>query len=277
MARRASRARAEAPRRGRLLAGLVAASMALVAVGAMAQAASAPPRSGAAKPAPEQGVRWSELKPAEQAVLKPLEREWPGIAAQRKQKWRELSARFPKLSSDEQARVQTRMAQWARLTPQERTQARLNFQEAKDLPPQARQERWQAYQALTPEQRQELAQRTVREPGPGEDPRVPGTTAARAGGERRDGAQAKSNIVPDPSPASPPKPVSPTVVRAPAGATTTLITKRPSPPPHQQPGMPKIAATPEFVDRATLLPNRGPQGAPTRSAAASASAPPPRP
>ena len=51
--------------------------------------------------------------------------------------------------------------------------------------------------------------------------------------------------------------------------TASVITKRPVPPAHQQTGLPKIAATPEFVDKATLLPQRGPQGAATRSAAAS--------
>jgi len=39
------------------------------------------------------------------------------------------------------------------------------------------------------------------------------------------------------------------------------ITRHPTPPPHQQTGMPKIAATPEFVNRSTLLPKRGPQAA----------------
>jgi hypothetical protein len=40
--------------------------------------------------------------------------------------------------------------------------------------------------------------------------------------------------------------------------------------------MPKIAATPEFVNKATLLPQRGPQGAAMRSAATPASGNPPR-
>ena len=81
--------------------------------------------------------------------------------------------------------------------------------------------------------------------------------------------QTKSNIVPNPGFAVPLKPVAPTVVQARPGATTTLISKVPAPPMHQQTGMPKIAATPEFVDKTTLLPRRGPQGAATRSAAAS--------
>ena len=60
--------------------------------------------------------------------------------------------------------------------------------------------------------------------------------------------------------AAPPRPVAPTVVQAQPGATTTLISKPPAPPPHQQPGLPKIAATPGFVDQATLLPTARPAG-----------------
>jgi hypothetical protein len=55
--------------------------------------------------------------------------------------------------------------------------------------------------------------------------------------------------------------VSPTVVQRGAGATTNLVSKPAAPPLHQQAGLPKVAATPGFVDRATLLPQRGAQGA----------------
>ena len=51
------------------------------------------------------------------------------------------------------------------------------------------------------------------------------------------------------------------MIQAGPGATTTMVSKLPTPPPHQQIGLPKIAASPGFVDRATLLPQRGPQGA----------------
>ena len=40
------------------------------------------------------------------------------------------------------------------------------------------------------------------------------------------------------------------------------------PPAHQPAGMPKIAATPEFVNRSTLLPKRGPQAAAVAPASA---------
>ena len=43
------------------------------------------------------------------------------------------------------------------------------------------------------------------------------------------------------------------------GATTTLLTKRATPPAHQLDGQPKIAADPNHVDHTTLLPKRGPQ------------------
>jgi len=213
---------------------------------------------------PEQGVRWRELKPAQQEVLKPLEREWSGISTIQKQKWIELSGGFAKRSPAEQQRIQERMAAWARLSAQQRGEARLHFQEATQLTPQDRKARWDAYQALPPEKRQQLAARAA---PAGSSP------AARPGSPRSDAPQAKSNIVPNPAYAAPPKVIAPTVVQAGPGATTTLITKRPTPPSHQQTGLPKIAATPEFVNKATLLPRRGPQGAATRSAAGPASEP----
>ena len=224
------------------------------------------------KPAPERGVHWSALKPAQQAALRPLEREWSGIDPHSKQKWLELSTRFPKLTPPEQARVQERMAEWAKLTPRERGEARLHFQEAKQLPAQARQERWKAYQALSPEERERLAARAA----PGADAARRTSAASTRADKRETSPQTKSNVVPNSAYEAPPRAIAPTVVQARPGATTTLITKRPAPPGHQQTGMPKIAATPEFVNKATLLPRRGPQGAATRSAAAPASGAAPR-
>ena len=67
--------------------------------------------------------------------------------------------------------------------------------------------------------------------------------------------------------AQPPKAITPTVVQARPGATTTPMATKATPPLHHQAGLPKIAATPTFVDQATLLPKRGPQGAAARSVA----------
>lgn len=230
--------------------------------GAQTPAASPKPLTKVA--GAEQGARWSELKPAQQASLKPLEREWSVIDVRSKQKWIELSTKFPSLTPAEQARVQERMREWAKLSPRERTDARMHFQEAKQLPAQDRQARWKAYEALTPEQKQQLAVK----PSLGSPTDATRKSGAASVGNEKPAPQVKSNIVPNPAFSAPPTSVAPTVVQARPGATTTLITKRPTPPGHQQTGMPKIAATPEFVNKTTLLPQRGPQGAATRAASA---------
>jgi hypothetical protein len=244
--------------------GAAAALMAACALAAAGMSGTplALAQSTAAPRAAEVGVLWQDLGASHRAALKPLENHWNTIGAEQKQKWVELAARFPALSPDERARVQGRMAEWAQLSPRERGQARINFQEAKQVSPQDRQAQWEAYQALPAEQKRQLAARA--EPVPKAALR-PNASAGLA----EDAPAAKSNIVPNPAHAQPLRQVAPTVVQAQPGATTTLITKRPVPPTHQQTGLPKIAATPEFVDKATLLPQRGPQGAATRSAAAS--------
>lgn len=246
-----------------------------VLVLAAAHRAEAQPRTmagndGSAR-ASEQGVRWQDLQPGQRAALKPLERDWAGSNATQKQKWLEIAARFPNLPADEKSRIQARMAEWARLTPEQRGQARVNFQQAKQAAPQDRQSQWDAYQSLSAEEKSKLAARAAPLAAPqGPEAGFKSGLVDRGDRRGRDTQQSKTNIVPNPAFATPPRAVAPTVQQAQPGATTTLISKRPAPPPHQQTGMAKIAATPNFVDKSTLLPQRGPQGAATRSAGASA-------
>jgi hypothetical protein len=212
-----------------------------------------------AVPASE-GTPWASLTSSQKSALKPLEREWGSIDAPRKVKWLEIANKFSTMPPAEQARVQNRMEDWAKMSPKERGQVRLNYKEAQQVPAQERKARWEAYQALPPDQQKQLAARAVppaRKAGTDASPESTGT---------------KSNVVPNSSYAPRPKAVAPTVAQAQPGATTNLITKRPSPPAHQQAGLPKIASTSGFVDQSTLLPKRGPQGAATRSAAASSPA-----
>jgi hypothetical protein len=202
----------------------------------------------------EEGVRWDSLTADQRETLTPLQREWPSIDALRKQKWIALASRFRTLSPTEQARITARMSEWARLTPSERGQARLRFEEARSVPAPDRNARWQAYQALPPDARQRLAERAAESRQRDRRDASPSRGSAPA-------REAKANVVPNPASEQPPKQVAPALVQASPGATTTPITRRPAPPPHQQTGMPKIAATPEFVNRSTLLPKRGPQAA----------------
>ena len=254
-----------------------------------AAVALSPPSSGVRA---EEGVRWQKLKPTQREALKPLQQEWASIEAPRKQKWLSLADRLPAMPADERARVQARMTEWAKLTPIERGQARLQFQEAKQIPALDRRTRWEAYQALPQEQKSALAARAAaaRTTVPAARAGADGGARRAAGagsGERADGvdragrdaSQVKSNIVPNPAFSASSRPIAPTVMQAAPGATTTLITRRPAPPAHQQVGLPKIAATPEFVNKSTLLPQRGAQGAAIRAIPAgnAASAPAVRP
>ena len=217
----------------------------------------------AAQAVVDRSPTWLSLTPAQQQVLAPLQREWASIEPNRKQKWIEVAAKFPRMPADERQRVQERMAEWARMTPTERAGARLQFQEARRLPAEERQAKWQAYQALSPEERQSLAQRAkpTAKAASGTD-----TAAGKPRAVTDTASGAKHNVVVATG-VAPTRVVAPTVVQAKPGATTTSMGKRASPPLHHQAGLPKIAATPGFVDPATLLPRRGPQGAGARAAA----------
>lgn len=209
---------------------------------------------------PSSDADWAKLTPAQKQVLAPLQRDWASIDGPRRSKWLEVAARFPSMPADERERVQARMADWSQLTSAERSRARLQFQETRQVPADERQAKWQAYQALSPEERRSLAQRAK--------PAVPAAAATK--GAKPDAA--KSNMV-QATPAARPQVVTPTTQRSGPGATTTTMTHRAAPPVHHQAGLPKIAATPGFVDATTLLPKRGPQGAAVRSAAAASSGP----
>lgn len=257
------------PRRQRIVGPatlIIGVAFSLVLLtGAQAQPASAAPR--ATKPAVDGGApAWSALSAQQRSALAPLERDWASIDAPRKQKWLEIANRYPSMPPDERERMQQRMGEWARMTPTERGQARLSFQEAKQLSPQQRQARWEAYQALTEDERRALANRAQ----PKAEKVKPGASAPLI-------AVPKQNLAASaPAGGATGKAVAPTVVQAKPGATTTLMTKSPTPPAHQQPGQPKIVATPGQVDRSTLLPKGGPQAAATQ-AAAPGSAPPHQP
>jgi hypothetical protein len=230
---------------------------------ASAQSSSAAPKAtsstsaAALKPPVSTGQAWGGLTPTQRQALAPLEREWPNIDAARRSKWIEIANRLDSMPADERQRMQDRMTEWARLTPDERGRARLSFQEAKQLSPQERQARWEAYQALPEEDRKALANRAQDKR---ERATVPAASAPLAAVPKRSAPPAASAA------AVTVKPVAPTVVQAKPGATTTLMTRTPSPPAHQKPGQPKIEAQPDKVDRTTLLPQKGPQGSGGRSA-----------
>src|SRR5665213_338543 len=238
---------------------------------AQAPPASPPASAATASRRAEGGVRWQNLTSAQRQALGPLEHEWPTIEPARKQKWLVIAARFHTLPPEERARISQRMTEWAQLSPTERGEARLRYQEARQVPASDRSARWEAYQKLAPDEKRHFAARAASASAVAALPPRP---------TGREATQGKANVVTNPALARPPRAVTPTVVQASPGATTHLITRPTSPPTHQQTGMPKIAATSEFVNRSTLLPRRGPQAAaviPVSTSTRPSTPAPPRP
>jgi len=103
---------------------------------------------------------WSDLKPAQQQALAPLEATWEELGPVRKQKWISIGNRLAKMKPDEKARVQERMREWVSLTPAERKAVRENFARAqkKATPPGQRAAEWEQYQQLPDEAKKALAE-----------------------------------------------------------------------------------------------------------------------
>lgn len=120
-----------------------------------AQVRTAPPPRAEAKPT------WVELTAQQQAALAPLSATWRTLGESHKRKWLALSENFHSMAPPEQARLHSRMAEWAALSPQKRNAARLNFAEAQKVAPQDKRAKWEAYQALPPEEKKRLAERAA--------------------------------------------------------------------------------------------------------------------
>ena len=159
---------------------LLAAS-AVPAWPAYGQATTAP-TVAAQSPRTSSPPAWNTLSASQQAALKPLAPIWNDIGSSRKRKWIALSANFSGLSAAEQATLHGRMGEWASLSPVARNRARLNFAETRALSSQEKRAQWEAYQALSPAQKQQLAAQAVGNRGSGAAPavtrRVPGKLAA---------------------------------------------------------------------------------------------------
>jgi hypothetical protein len=192
---------------------------------------------------------WSVLSSAQQTALMPLQRDWDGMDAASRSKWVSIASRFSFLPAEDQLRMHERMRAWARSSPSERQQARVAFHAAQQMAAEQRQAKWEAYQALPPEKRQELAAKAAQK------------LTAKAQARRVvaiESPQPKSNLVPAALKGQPVKVVAPSILQARPGATTVFINQIKILPAHQQAGQTKVFADPDLVDRKTLLPKRRP-------------------
>ncbi len=138
-------------------------------VHAQGPSSAATPTAAAAAPKTPAKPLWRDLSAKQQQALQPLAADWDTLSEGHKRKWLTLSRNHAKLSPEEKATLRSRMTEWTALSRQQRDQARFNFAEVKQVPADERKAKWEAYQALTPEQKRRLAESAA--------PRPPGATA----------------------------------------------------------------------------------------------------
>ena len=129
----------------------------LIANAVMAQTASpaAKPASVASSP-DESKPGWADLSAPERQSLEPLREVWPTLSQGHRRKWQALAKNYPQMAESDRQRLHSRMVDWAALSPTAREQARVNFAETKKLPVDARAATWEAYQALSEEEKKAL-------------------------------------------------------------------------------------------------------------------------
>lgn len=121
-----------------------------------------PSTSASNAPTSTTGPAWSQLTPSQQQALAPLASNWnTSMSDPQKRKWLEISKNYAALTPSAQATLNSRMNEWVALNPQQRAQARLNFGKtlelSRQLTPEEKKAKWDAYQALSPEEKQNLA------------------------------------------------------------------------------------------------------------------------
>jgi hypothetical protein len=89
--------------------------------------------------------------------LAPLAKHWDGLSEGQKRKWLAIAKTYPGLGLPDQDKLHSRMVEWAALPPRDRELARLNFAQTKSVDKADRAANWEAYQALSADERKKLA------------------------------------------------------------------------------------------------------------------------
>jgi hypothetical protein len=131
----------------------------LPVIPAMEGSLQAPPVSETALPARPKpaSATWQSLSKRQKLALAPLSREWHELTTQQRQKWLALSKNFSQISNEEQLTLHSRMREWAALSPRQRSQARFHFNTAQALTGLDKRAQWEAYQALTDQEKRKLS------------------------------------------------------------------------------------------------------------------------
>ena len=119
---------------------------------------SATPSKATVIPAKKPDGTWEGLSVAQQKILKPLEDDWDYMSPDSRKKWIQVSNIYPKMSEQDQERLQSRMASWSNLSQKDRRLARDNYLSSLKFPAEKEAEAWSAYQKLSDEQKKKLAE-----------------------------------------------------------------------------------------------------------------------
>jgi hypothetical protein len=137
-------------------AALLLASTLFVPLGAAAQAATS--QGTASETGQPVNTAWLSLTRVEQTALAPLEKHWNGLSEAQKRKWHAIAQTYSALAPQEQDKLHNRMVEWTALSAKDREAARLNFARTKSVAKSDRAANWEAYQALSLDERRKLAE-----------------------------------------------------------------------------------------------------------------------
>ncbi len=118
---------------------------------------SAPHGKATAIPEKKPDGTWEGLKPGQQQILAPLESDWDYMLPDSRRKWIQVANIYPKMSAQDQERLQSRMTSWSNLSQKDRRIARENYLTSLKFPAEKKAEAWYAYQKLSDEQKKKLA------------------------------------------------------------------------------------------------------------------------
>lgn len=99
---------------------------------------------------------WQDLTPEQQQNLRPLVGQWNQLKDTQKRKWMALGANYAHLAPADQVKLHSRMTEWVKLSQQQRAQARLAYANTQKLSSHEKQANWQAYQALSSDDKKKL-------------------------------------------------------------------------------------------------------------------------
>ena len=123
-------------------------------------AQNSPSTPAKAVSAPEKKVdgSWDSLNSSQQKILQPLEDDWNYMTPDNHKRWIQVANIYPKMSEQDQQRLQSRMGSWSNLSQRDRRLARENYLSSLKFPADKKAEAWSAYQKLSQEEKLKLSQ-----------------------------------------------------------------------------------------------------------------------